>query len=136
MLFVLRLLPASKRTQQKIIFVTFFSNFAITVTATVSYSIKCIPFTAIYRDEPYAKCLSQNVIIATQYVNASKLFSTSEPCSSQHCMLSLTNRQSYRDIVLIGKVYCSACQESIILISRRHYLPFLNVHVCLTFTGF
>ena len=70
MLFVLRLLPPTKKLQQRIIFVTFFLNFAITIIATVSYGVKCVPFTAIYKEVPGAKCLSEEVITATQWVNA------------------------------------------------------------------
>ena len=75
MLFVLRLLPPTKKLQQNVIFVTFFLNFAITMIATVSYSIKCVPFQAIYKTVPNAKCLSENVLTTTQYVNAGKFIS-------------------------------------------------------------
>lgn len=73
MLFVLRLLPPMKKVAQKIILVAFFFNFAVTMIATVSYGVKCIPFTAVYKDIPNAKCLSERVITSTQYVNAGEL---------------------------------------------------------------
>ena len=73
MLFVLRLLPPTKTLQQKIIFINMFLNFAITMIATVSYGVKCVPFQAIYNFVPNAKCIPERVLMATMYVNAGKL---------------------------------------------------------------
>ena len=77
MLFVLRLLPRTKKLQKDFILVAFFLNFAITLVATVSFGLKCIPFRAIWQDVPGAKCLSENVLVATQYTNAGPLLQPS-----------------------------------------------------------
>ena len=73
MLFVLRLLPPNTKRQQYIVFIAFFLNFAITVVATVSYGVKCIPFNAIYEPVASKKCLPDNVITTTMIVNAGEL---------------------------------------------------------------
>ena len=75
MLFVLRLLPPAKKTQQRIIVFTMFLNFAITMIATVSYGFRCRPFEAVYENIPNAKCVPTKVITSTMYVNASESFS-------------------------------------------------------------
>lgn len=72
MLFVLRLLPPYKKWQQRLIFFTFFLNFAITMIAAVSYGVHCIPFPAAYEDASGGKCIPANVIVVTQQVNGSR----------------------------------------------------------------
>ena len=69
MLFVLRLLPPGKTWQQRVIFVVFFLNFAITMIATVSYGLRCRPFRAVWDHVQGAKCESIEVITRTQQVN-------------------------------------------------------------------
>ncbi|KAI9679009.1 MAG: hypothetical protein M1822_007435 [Bathelium mastoideum] len=69
MLFVLRLLPPGKVWETRAIFVAFFFNFAITVVATVSYSVHCIPFQAAWEDIPGARCKSIQVVTVTQRIN-------------------------------------------------------------------
>ena len=69
MLFVLRLLPPFKKWQQKVVYITFILNVIITLIATVSYGVSCIPFRAGWENVPNAKCVSKNVLVATQKVN-------------------------------------------------------------------
>ncbi|KAI9723458.1 MAG: hypothetical protein M1828_004188 [Chrysothrix sp. TS-e1954] len=69
MLFTLRLMPKSKKWPQRIIYASFFLNFAITIIVTVTYGTKCVPFTAIYKSVPGAKCDAQSIQIATQQLN-------------------------------------------------------------------
>ena len=79
MLFTLRLLPITKVAPRRVIYVAFFLNFAITVIATVSYGVRCVPFTAIYDPGPNARCIPTNVIIATQQVNGGESESPEPP---------------------------------------------------------
>lgn len=72
MLFVLRLLPPNRKWQERAIFVAFFFNFAITLIATVSFSLRCRPFAAIYKSVPHATCVSERVLVITMQVNASE----------------------------------------------------------------
>ncbi|KAI9667146.1 MAG: hypothetical protein M1831_001323 [Alyxoria varia] len=70
LLFVLRLLPAYKVWQHRLVYVTFFLNFAITVVATVSFGIACIPFEGLWKkDLPGAKCYPLELLVLTQRVN-------------------------------------------------------------------
>ncbi|KAI9727271.1 MAG: hypothetical protein M1828_006890 [Chrysothrix sp. TS-e1954] len=69
MLFVLRLLPPGKTWQQRLIFVVFFINFAITLIATVSYGVRCQPFRAVWDPVPGSKCESIDIITTTGWVN-------------------------------------------------------------------
>lgn len=73
MLFVLRLLPPTKKLEQKIIFVVFALNVAITLIATVSYGVLCRPFEANYYSVPGAKCAPSHVRVVTNQVNGSML---------------------------------------------------------------
>ena len=72
LLFVLRLLPPYKKLQQRIIYVELFVNFAITLIATLTYGIGCIPFEALYMDVPGAKCFSKEKLVIVARVNASE----------------------------------------------------------------
>ncbi|KAI9668766.1 MAG: hypothetical protein M1831_000835 [Alyxoria varia] len=38
--------------------------------ATISYGVRCIPFVAVYKDVPGAKCFSQHILVVTMQVNA------------------------------------------------------------------
>ena len=69
MLFVLRLLPPAKKIEQRVILVCMVLNFAITVIALVSYGVRCIPFRAVYAHVEGARCISDEVLVATQYTN-------------------------------------------------------------------
>lgn len=71
MLFTLRLLPATKIWPQRIIVLAFFLNFAITMIIIVTYGVKCVPFTAIYKSDPTAKCAPQSTVVITQQLNGS-----------------------------------------------------------------
>ena len=73
MLFTLRLLPSTKKWPQRVIECAFVLNFAITMIAVVSFGVKCVPFTAIYKSVPGSRCEAQNVVIVTQQVNGSEL---------------------------------------------------------------
>lgn len=70
MLFVLRLLPAHQKWQQRIIYLAFSINIAITILATVTYGISCIPFKANWQDIPNARCLPKNVLVIVNQVNS------------------------------------------------------------------
>lgn len=72
MLFTLRLLPFTKRWPRRVIECSFFLNIIITIIAVVSYGIKCVPFTAIYKPVPGAWCERQNILVTTQQVNGGK----------------------------------------------------------------
>ena len=72
MLFVLRLLPPYKKAHQTIIYVELFVNFAITLIATLTFGIACIPFKALYTPIPGATCFSKEKLVAVTRVNASK----------------------------------------------------------------
>ncbi|KAI9671856.1 MAG: hypothetical protein M1831_003384 [Alyxoria varia] len=74
MLFTLRLLPFTKNVQRRVIYVCLAFNFAITMVVAVSYGLKCRPFSASWKQVgghqvPGAKCISSDVIAATQQVN-------------------------------------------------------------------
>ncbi|KAL9087210.1 MAG: hypothetical protein Q9159_003777 [Coniocarpon cinnabarinum] len=69
MLFVLRLLPPFKKWQQKVVYVAFVLNVIITIIATVSYGVSCIPFRAAWQEVPGSKCFSKKVLVATQKMN-------------------------------------------------------------------
>ena len=73
MLFVLRLLPPGKTWQARTIFVGFFLNFAITIIATVTYGVHCIPLQAAWKSELDSHCLSVRYLAITQWINGSKL---------------------------------------------------------------
>ena len=73
MLFTLRLLPATKVWSARVTVVAFFLNFAITLLAVVTWGIKCVPFTAIYKDKPDAWCEPKQVTVATQKINGGKV---------------------------------------------------------------
>ena len=76
MLFVLRLLPAYKKWQHRVIYLAFFFNFAITVVATVSYGVACIPFSALWSSEPVpgARCFSKDLLVITARFNGSEFY--------------------------------------------------------------
>ena len=77
MLFTMRLLPFTKNVQRRVIYVCQGLNFAITMVVAVSYGLKCRPFSASWRQVggrhvPGAKCISSDVIAATQQVNGGR----------------------------------------------------------------
>jgi hypothetical protein len=70
MLFVLRLLPSYKKWQQKIVYVLFFLNFAITAVACVTYGVSCIPFKAVYDTSVQgAQCFSKDRLVIVTQIN-------------------------------------------------------------------
>ena len=73
MLFVLRLLPIYKRWQKRIIYALLPLNLAISLIATVSYGLSCIPFKAWYEPVPGARCFSKDKLVITNQVNGGKL---------------------------------------------------------------
>ena len=72
MLFVLRLLPAYKKTQHKVVLMAFVLNILVTAYACVIYGVSCIPFDANWREMPGSRCMSVNVIVLTNQINAGK----------------------------------------------------------------
>ena len=73
MLFTLRLLPRTKRRSQLVIYCAFVLNFLITILATISYGVTCRPFSGLWTHSPSAKCVTPEVLSATQQTNGSKL---------------------------------------------------------------
>ncbi len=73
LLFVLRLLPVYKHWQKNVILAACALNVAITLIATVSYGLSCIPFRAWYQEVPNAKCFSTRNLVITNQVNGSKI---------------------------------------------------------------
>lgn len=72
MLFTLRLLPCTKVWAKRLIYFTLFLNFAITVIASVSYGVRCLPFSAIGDVHPKAKCITTEVLVSTMKLNGSE----------------------------------------------------------------
>ena len=69
MLFVLRLLPPNKKWHAITIYIALAINFMVTLFATISYGLSCIPFRANWDHVPGAKCLSDTFIDAAQIAN-------------------------------------------------------------------
>lgn len=71
MLFVLRLLPSYKKWQQKVVYVAFGINFAITMLAKINYGISCTPLQAAWETIPGSHCFSKDLIVIVTKVNGS-----------------------------------------------------------------
>ena len=69
MLFTLRLLPATKIWQARVVVAAWFLNLAITIFAVIVFGIQCVPFRAIYEPVAHPWCESQNVAIIATKVN-------------------------------------------------------------------
>ncbi|KAI9710648.1 MAG: hypothetical protein M1828_002135 [Chrysothrix sp. TS-e1954] len=70
MIFVLRLLPRTQRWPFQVIYASLGLNAAISIFASVTYGIKCVPFSRIWDKDVPGHCLSDSVAAATLITNA------------------------------------------------------------------
>ena len=80
MLFVLRLLPAYKRWQQRVVISAFIINFLATAYTLFMLGFFCVPFRANWATVPNSRCLSKDVLVFTNQINAGKIHQRL-PCS-------------------------------------------------------
>ena len=79
MVFVLRLLPRTQRWPFHVIYAALGLNLAVSIYATVTYGIKCVPFNRIWDINVQGHCLSASVAATTLIVNAGEYDTANNP---------------------------------------------------------